>query len=129
MFTETGIVYILLPVFVAEAVVMLLLHLTRDKQSSPLEAAFRKFKFTSITSGVGIFILLLCLPATAIYEHLTPERIKPLENAAEYLRDVGIDLNRIKEILYWAFFITIFWFWSIFNFLKVLAAESTKKSA
>jgi hypothetical protein len=127
MFEDLEVIYILLPVMVSLLAVMLLLHLTRNKQATPLEAAFRKFKFATIFYGILFFVLMLCLPSTGLYKHLTPDKIKSLEDAAQYQRYFGADLNRIKEIIYWIAFITAFWFWAVFNLLKVMIAESVKK--
>lgn len=128
MLRDAEIGNVMLSVMAVILVVTLLFHLTGDKQATPLEAALRKLKLASLSCGMVIFILLLCLPATGIYKHLTPERIKSLEDAARYQSDFGVDLDRIREILYWAFFTVVVWCGHVFNYLKVLTAERIKNS-
>lgn len=125
---EVNIEYILLPIMLVMALILLPTYLRERKQGPNVTTALNRLKLISIFYAIIMFVLMLCLPVVWYKYLLTPERIKSLEEAIQFQSNIAFDLKRMREVIYWAFFMAMFWFWGVYNVLKQIVPKTDKAS-
>jgi hypothetical protein len=51
-----------------------------------------------------------------------------LRNPYELQKTIASDLERMRDVIYWAFFMTAFWFWGVYNIVKQIVSKADKTS-
>ena len=128
LFEETKVVYILLPIIIVLLVFSVPSYLRERRQADPVMVALNRFKRTTISCGIIIFVLLLCLPVVWYKYILSPEKIKSIEDSIELQMNMASDLERMRDVIHWAFFSTVFWFWGVNNVVRQIASKANKTS-
>jgi hypothetical protein len=115
--------------FVAFMVVATIGHFQKRKETEPLMKEIIYFKYLCIAYGIFLSAMMLALPPTEIWAWEGWIKVESFQDVSENQRRLGLDINRLREILQWTLLFAMLWLFAIFNMVKAFAKERFKNKS
>jgi hypothetical protein len=104
--------------FVAFFVIAVIGIWRSKKEQNPLAAAVIRFKYSTIAFAAMLSALLLSLPSTGGWMYRDDFQLESLPEATRYLRDLGLAVSRLNNVVHESLQFFIIWLATFFAFVS-----------